>query len=69
MRIATATPKRFTVIAVPVLLLATPVVLYAQVAPKPPAPTLTPNHEKRSVEIIWTSDFPSGDDVMREVWA
>ena len=60
--------KRLVVIGTAVLLLVVPVVLYAQAPQKPPAPTLTPNHEEMSVEVSWTSMLPPNSDVTWEVW-
>ena len=64
----TASKRLFGFVGV-FFLLAVPIALYAQAPPKPPAPTLTPNHEEKSVEISWTSMLPPGGNVTWEVWA
>ena len=62
-------PKRLAITITSVCLMVIPVALYAQDALKPPAPTLTPNHAERSVNISWISTFQNGNVSSWEVWA
>ena len=62
-----ASPNHLAVI-IATFLLASPIALYAQSSQKPTAPTLTPNHAERSVNISWTSTFQDKSISSWEVW-